>query len=111
MARKKTLEQDRIATLKLLRDFKVHYTEPNPNHFKMRDLNYWPASGKIYADGKPACLPDRGLHALEAELRARGYQSHPNALNTPATPHRGLVPTLPTLSVELDADIPHLRAD
>jgi hypothetical protein len=104
MARKQTLEQDRTATLKLLGEVKVHYTEPNPNHFKMRDLNYWPSSGKVFIDGARACLPDRGLHALEAALRDRGYRRDPNALNTPPTTRRGPSPTMPTLSIELDID-------
>lgn len=99
MARKQTLEQDRIATLKLLREYKVHFTEPNPNHFKMRDLNYWPSSGKIYADGKPACFPDRGPQALEAELCARGYRRSGPSTPTP----QPLRPMTPSLSVELDA--------
>jgi hypothetical protein len=100
MTRKQTLEQNKIATLKLLREFKVHFTEPNPNHFKARDLNYWPSSGKIYIDGAPASLPDRGLQALEAELRARGYRrSDPTTrTNTLQPPHS----TTPSLSVELD---------
>lgn len=102
MARKKTLEQDRIATLKLLREYKVYYTEPNPNHFKMRNLNYWPSSGKIFVDGAQSCLPDRGLQALEAELRRKGYQS--SGPSTPALKPQPPRPTMPTLSIEVDPE-------
>jgi hypothetical protein len=98
MARKKTLEQDRLATLRLLREYKVHYTEPNTNHFKMRDLNYWPSSGKIFIDEAQACLLDRGLQALEAELRRRGYRCSDPATLTP----QPLRPTMPTLSINCE---------
>ena len=100
MARKKTREQDRIATLKLLYEYKVHYSEPNHNHIKMRDLNYWPPSGKIFIDGAPACLPDRGLQTLEAELRRRGYRRKKPSTFAPAS--QSPRPTMPTLSIELD---------
>lgn len=101
MAQKQTLEQNRIATLKLMREYKVYYTEPMSNHFKMRDLNYWPSSGKIFVDGAQACLPDRGLQALEAQLCTRGYRRSGPTTLTPQ-PHR---PTIPTLFIEFDTEV------
>jgi len=101
MPRQQKLKQDRITTLRLLREYKVYYTEPNPNHFKMRDLNYWPSSGKIFVDGAQACLPDRGPHALEATIRARGYRrSGPTAPKPQPHP-----PTMPTLFIEFDTEV------
>jgi hypothetical protein len=80
--------------------FKIHFTEPNPNHLKINNINYWPSSGKVFIDGANACLPDRGIHALEALLGQRGYRrSNPTTrTNTLQPPHS----TTPSLSVELD---------
>lgn len=101
MLPKQKLTQNRIATLKLLREYKVLYTEPMSNHFKMRELNYWPSSGKIFIDGALVCLPDRGLQALETTLRARGYRrSGPTAPTPQPDP-----PPMPPLIIDLDIGV------
>jgi hypothetical protein len=80
MTRKQRSERERTATIALLRAYKVHYREPDDHQIKMGNLNYWPASGKIYEDRAPASLPAHGLQALEIELRNRGYRrSDPGA--------------------------------
>jgi hypothetical protein len=100
MTKKQKSPQKQADTIALLASFKVHFTEPNPNHLKINNINYWPSSGKVFIDGANACLPDRGIHALEALLGQRGYRrSDPTTrTNTLQPPHS----TTPSLSVELD---------
>jgi len=93
---------------RFLGQHKVWYSEPNPGHLKIgRSINYWPASGKVFIDATSGSRVDRGLPALEAVLRERGYLQGPAAPK--ATPRRSK-PITPALFGQADLQMPSAEA-
>ncbi len=50
--------------MKKLKERGIRFKLCAPNHIKVGELNFWPATGRIYADGAPRALRETGLEAF-----------------------------------------------
>lgn len=52
----------------MLESLGVHYRRPDPSHFKIGKINYYPSTGRTHIDGHRKAQSKRGLEALKLLL-------------------------------------------
>lgn len=63
-------------TIHVLEALGVSFRLTSPSHIKIGKVNFWPSTGKIFIDGTPGALKERGLAALLPLIEIRpDYQT------------------------------------